>query len=72
MNVEKLIKEFKFTVEGQVSKLVWKHQELGEYAGRPAPIRLLLKHQYDIRLTKVVLRKPVKREKLNLLTGFSN
>ena len=56
MNVEKLIKESEFTVEGQVSKLMWKHQEVGEYTGpdRPSPIRLLLKHLYDIRFREVV------------------
>ena len=44
MNVEKLIKESKFT----------------------------LKHPYDIRLTEVILMKPIKREKLKLLRDFSN
>ena len=40
MIVEKLIKESKFTVEGQVSKIIWKHQEVGEYTcpGRPTTI----------------------------------
>ena len=30
MNVEKFIRETKFTQEGQVSKLLWKNQEEGE------------------------------------------
>ena len=74
MDVEKLIKETKFTQEGQVSKLLWKNQEVGEYKdpGRPTPTRLLLKHPFDIRLTEVVLRKPVPKQKLKLLIGFSN
>ena len=73
MNVEKLIKESKFTAEEQVSKLIWKQQEVGEYTGpgRLTPARLLLKHPYDIRLTEVILRNSIKI-KLNLLTGFSN
>ena len=50
MIVKKLIKESIFTFEGYVSKLMWKHQEVGEYTrpGRPIPIRLILKHLYDI------------------------
>jgi hypothetical protein len=74
MNVENLIKETKFTQEGQISKLLWKNQEVGECAGSglPTPTRLLLKHSFDIRLTKVVLRKPVPKQKLKLLIGFSN
>ena len=57
-----------------MSKLLWKQQEVGEYTGpgRPTPTRLLLKHPYDIKLREMVQGKPVKREKLNLLTGFSN
>ena len=41
MNVEKLIKESKFTAEGQVSKLMRKQQEVDEYTGpgRPIPTR---------------------------------
>ena len=64
MNVEKLIKESKIIVKGQVSKLICKHQEVGEYTGPglPTPIRLLLKLPYDVKLTEVVLRKPVQRE----------
>ena len=74
MNISKLIKESKFSVDGQMSKPMWNQQEVGEYAGpgRTTPTKLLLKHPYDIRLTEVVLRNPVKSEKLNLLTGFSN